>query len=377
MVLGGVEVEYVNSSIQKPSNVALYVGASDSGEPLTELDESNFVIFENDQEIPKSQAQLRILDRDVAAVHHVVLLVDLSGKLDDAERKSLTSAIENFVQTVRADQAVTVYGFDGGEGIHSLGEYSQKKDAQPTSLKGKIEQRDPSRNLNGAVSKALQELDARLMRVKRPVRLGSLVVFTRGPDVAGRVAPEQLDQTLEENSHDRFSIGFESEDTYYLEQLGEEGTVLAKNMAGLGVAFQEAALKVNKAFERHYLVQYCSPARAGVRQLRLEVHYTNKEGEERRGDLALEFDAKGFGPGCDSSSTPRFVVAASRPGELGYAGEEPNQEQEGADAKPQKSGVGGSRSPKGDAAPPDDEDAAPPDDEEETFVPPPDKPGYE
>lgn len=370
-VLGGVEVEHVDSSVQKPSNIAIYLSASDSGEPLTELDESNFVVYENEQEIPKEQAKLTILERDVAVAHHVLLLVDLSGKLDDSERKDLTGAIENFVQVVRATQGVTVYGFDGGERIYLLGEFSKNKDAEKASLEGKIKQRDPSRNLNGSIAKALDALDARLMRVKRPVRVGSLVVFTRGPDVAGRVAPEALDETLEKSRHDRFSIGFESEDTYYLEQLGDDGVVLAKNMSGLGDAFQQAALKVDKAFYRHYLIQYCSPARAGVRQLRLEVHYVNKEGEERTGDLAVEFDAEGFGPGCDPGSTPRFVVHASQPGELD-AEEPPSDEAPSGEAT-------GPAAPKADATPAasDDEDVSADDDEEETFVPPPDKPGYE
>jgi len=42
--------------------------------------------------------------------------------------------------------------------------------------------------------------------------------------------------------------------------------------------------------------------------LRLEVVYTNKEGDEHKGDFEFDFDAKGFGPGCNSQSVPRFTL---------------------------------------------------------------------
>lgn len=60
--------------------------------------------------------------------------------------------------------------------------------------------------------------------------------------------------------------------------------------------------------EKYYLVQYCSPARAGERRLRLEVKHTNKEGEEHGGDFEIDFSAKGFRPGCNPNATPRLTL---------------------------------------------------------------------
>jgi hypothetical protein len=37
------------------------------------------------------------------------------------------------------------------------------------------------------------------------------------------------------------------------------------------------------------------------------VKHTNKAGEEHSGDFELEFSARGFGPGCNSTVTPRFT----------------------------------------------------------------------
>jgi hypothetical protein len=267
------------------------------------------------------------------------------------------------VQNVRSEQDVTVFGFDGGEKLFPLGEYPRSASDSEVTLTRELTQSDPSRNLNGAIPKAVQELDARLMRVKRPVRVGTLVVFTQGPDVAGRKTLEALQDELDSVQHDRFAIGLQSEDTYYLESIGDDGTVLAQNEDEYGVAFQEAAAKVGNALRRHYLVQYCSPARAGVRTLRLEVRHISKEGEERSGDLALDFDASRFGPGCDPKSTPKFAVSAKGPGELPQdapLGEGPGTPSQG------QPGVAPTPAGRED-----------PDEEEESFVPPPDKPGYE
>ncbi len=61
--------------------------------------------------------------------------------------------------------------------------------------------------------------------------------------------------------------------------------------------------------ERHYLVFYCSPARAGKRRLRLDVTHTSTEGDTRKGSVTVDFDATGFGPGCDPSKPPHFGSA--------------------------------------------------------------------
>jgi hypothetical protein len=57
------------------------------------------------------------------------------------------------------------------------------------------------------------------------------------------------------------------------------------------------------------LVSYCSPARAGTRELRLEVATTDEQGKKSIGRYDTEFDASGFGPGCNPLALPHFVVA--------------------------------------------------------------------
>src|SRR5688572_26527133 len=88
-----VEVKPVRSSVQRPSNVAVYVAIKDGDTRLTDLDESNFAVYENNQLIDKGQARLTLLAPDAAVVHHALLLLDLSGELDQRQRDELERAV--------------------------------------------------------------------------------------------------------------------------------------------------------------------------------------------------------------------------------------------------------------------------------------------
>ncbi|HEU5075719.1 MAG TPA: hypothetical protein VFU02_16115 [Polyangiaceae bacterium] len=369
--LTSVEVKPVHSSVQKPSNVALYVAIKDGKEPLTDLDESNFTVYENDKLVEESQAQLTLLNRDIAAIHHVLLLLDLSGPLDQSQIQALEGAVSGFVQSVTKAESVSVFGFDGGTELRKLGEF-QVGHSGAVRLAGLVPG-SPSRNLNGAAILALKRLNALLMRIRRPVRVGTLVVFTRGPDTAARETSDTVYSALSTSAYNAFAVGVKAKENYYLDDVGPSGKVEAESANALGPAFLEAAALVNGASNSHYLIQYCSPARAGTAIVRLEVKYVNPAGEERTGDIELGFDASGFGPGCNPRSVPTFQTSARDPWDMEVA-------PAGDDAKPAprpSSGASSSPPPSPTTAPPVSGEPTGEEDEEDAIVPPPDGAGYE
>ncbi len=375
LAFGGLDVQAVDSSVQKPSNVAVYVAVTDRDEPVTDLDESNFRVFENEQLLEKSQAKLTLLERSKVAVHHVLFLVDLSGDLNTASQAELARGIAAFARSLTRDQDVSIFGFDGSTELRRLAEYQRGAvNIEPlTQLKGG----DPSRNLNGAVVEGLERLDAELMRTKLPVRVGTLVVFTRGPDIAGRTSAEQLQATLDESHRDIFAVGLESEENAYLDDIGRSGTFLASTLGEVGVTLDHAAVRLGKAYARYYLLQYCSPSRAGTPTARLEISHTTAEGEVHTGDLEVAFNASGFGPGCDPQALPKFQVAAKDPWEMDASSSSSEQDppQNGHSSR----GTTGTRQAlKPPAAgPPSPEQPPARDDDEDDIVPPPKEPGYE
>jgi hypothetical protein len=332
-LLRRLDVQPVAKSVEPPSNVALYVRISDGDVPLTDLTEQSFRIYENGQLLSLQETRQMLLAKETVALHKTLLLVDMSTARDPATRQQIARGAAGFVARVRDFQDVTVMAFDGRPEPQKIGEFARggtgpDEIAELTSFQST----DTSRNLHGAIIKAMKELDARLMMDKKPVRVGSLVVFTTGPDLAGRWSYEGLRTVLDKSSHRVFAIGVGPDKGFALSDLGRAGHERAPSLSSAGVAFEEMGTKVNAAYASYYLLSYCSPGRDGRRLLKVEVVHPDTEGNEIAGTLHEEFEATGFGAGCDPSSTPRFGSAAGPPN---------------------------SSLPDRDAAPPDAEPAAP------------------
>jgi len=312
--LGGVRVEALGVATQKPSQVAAYLRVSDEGRPLTALGPESFVVYEDDQALDAERIDARLLEPRLAAAHRTLLLVDNSAATDKGVRQELARAITMFVERVRAVEPISVYAFDGGPEIRAVAEYPRATDAPAPSAKrlAELAPADPSRNLNGAVQKAALRLDALLAADRQPIRVGTLVVFAGGPDLAGRVEPSSLRATLDEREHAVIAIGI-GEDAGTLREIARDGYFDAHSADTLSLAFEEAAHRVHARYQQHYLFAYCSPARAGKRRLRLEVRLTGEDGATRSGEAQAEFDATGFSAGCEPNAPPRFESRAPGP----------------------------------------------------------------
>ncbi len=304
-----VSVEPMATTFQRPSNVGAYVAISDGELALTELEPSNFHVYENEQLVPADQTQLTLLDPNLVAANQAVLLMDMSAARTPQARTIAAKAALNFVQKVAPHEAVSVFAFDGGADLVPIAALPRGNQAVTMAALESFAPRDTSRNLNGAVLAGLGKLDAALSQSGKVVRVGTLVVFASGPDVAGRVERDKVHDAVWESNYDVLGVAI-GEQADAVEDLARRGLVRAQSADTLPIAFEEVA---SRALEKHYLVSYCSPARAGTRRLRLEVSYTNKEGEEHHGDFETDFSAKGFGPGCNPQVTPRFTLTPKTP----------------------------------------------------------------
>jgi hypothetical protein len=317
-LLGGSRVEAVATSVQKPSNVALLVEVTEGEEPVAGLEPQNFKLYENGQELAGDVAKRTLLDRAPVTAERVVLVVELHGQPSSQERARLVRAVEVFVEKLRPMVAVSVFAFDGSDGLKNVGDFARGGGAPSAAALSTIPGPDGSRNLHGAVIDGVRQLDVRLTSENKPLRIGTLVVVARGPDLANRQSEDRMAQVLESVRFDVIAVGI-GEDTPYL-GFARSGVVHAQSPDTLPVAFEEAATRAVATHGKYYLVAYCSPARAGERRVKLEVAYESKKGEDRGGSVEHDFDATGFGPGCNPTTPPRF---ASKKGEPTPAGQAP------------------------------------------------------
>ena len=307
----GLNLQLVDASVKKPSNVAVYFSVADhKGEGVANLGADQFHIYEDGKLVSPFESKQTILNPEVAAVQYTLLLVDMSGSVTQSGAVGeLTEAASAFSQRVSKLQEVAVYAFAGEKEIHPIVGFT----SGGGSVKGGIEglrsykPRDPSTNLNGAVIEALGVLSHQMDRATQPLRFGTLVVFTDGTDHAHRVSRQDLMKALDDAvpQISVFVIGVGAEmDPGELNAIGRSGAVLSKNPAEVKAAFDKIADKVEAFTKSFYLLSYCSPARAGEHQVTVEADVKGRG----KGGLDYRFNSNGFQPNCDPNARPSFDV---------------------------------------------------------------------
>ena len=315
MLGGNVKVEPVAVGIQKPGNVALYVAVSQRGTGVLGLQKQAFKVYENGVALDNDQIQLSLLPTDATAARRAAVLVDMSKSLKPSERKSLSDALRPFIERLRQREAVSLYAYDGAEKVHLVQEYARDARAEPDAKDTSMDRllyfsrRDASTSLYSAVVDGAQKLSATLANEGRPIQSGTLIVIALNPDSAGRVDDDKLKDFIDESPHHYFlmTVGTWANDTN-VTFLGKNGATRAGSPMTMSAPLNDVANAVDGDFLRNYLVSYCSPSRAGKRELKLEVKTRDAQGRQSVGSFSTEFDASGFGPGCNPQAAPHFVL---------------------------------------------------------------------
>jgi len=317
LVTGGVKVEPVAVSTQKPGNVALYVSVSKHGNGVIGLKEEDFKVYENGAPLDNEQIKLRLLSTNASTSRHATVLVDMSKPLKREERKSLADALRPFIARLRQREPVSLYAFDGAEKAHLVQEYPQQEthaeaDDKDTSMERLLSfsRKDASTSLYSAVIDGAEQLSASLAAEGRPVENGTLVVVALNPDTAGRVEESKLRDFVDESPHHIFlmTVGTAASSAD-ISFIGKTGGTRAGSAMTMSAPLNDVANAVDDELFRNYLVSYCSPGRAGKRDLKLEVTSRDSQGKASVGSYSTVFDAEGFGAGCDPGAAPQFVAA--------------------------------------------------------------------
>jgi len=311
---GGLNVRLINSAQKKPNNVWVFFTV-DAGKdkPVGGLVAEDFKIYEDDDLVSQFESKQVIQNPEVAAVMYTMLLVDMSGSVTESgQADALVDAAKAFAERVGKTQKVGVYAFDGAEKIHSVVPFTEAQGSVEGGLEGlrKYKPKDPSTNLHGAVVEGLQTLKKELEKDKRPLKFGSLVVFSDGTDRAARVTRDEMTQEMDKEEYENYemyAIGVGAEiGKAKLDDIGRDGTELATDQAKVKEAFDKMAARLEAHMKRFYLLSYCTPARKGEHEVRIEA--VSKKDPEGSGALEYKFAADGFGPppDCDPKTPPAF-----------------------------------------------------------------------
>ena len=308
----------LNVQADAPANVeVLFQVQTATREPLSGLALDAFSIFEDDQPISRFEASATIQPRSEQFRSATVLLLDFSRSIiDSGNLPVLQAAAASFVRELLppvtdpdyGETEIAVYGFDGSESLGLIVPFSFNADEVVLGIQdaSAADFTDgSSTNLNGAVIAGIEEVQDEVARLRQNVRIavGSLVTFTDGTDTAGRVnlsqaasavASASAEQERGVNVFNAFTIGLGGEvDETALERLGPALSVRASNTAELEARFREIAARVEAEANSFYVLEYCSPKRAGTHTLGIRV-----QARGSAGFLEETFDASRFTGGC-------------------------------------------------------------------------------
>jgi hypothetical protein len=308
-----VKMTRINSEQKKPNNVWVFFTVQNGEEPVAGLQAEDFQIYEDDGLVSAYESQQVIQNPEVAAVMYTMLLLDVSGSTTmSGQIELLVDAAKVFTEKVGQSQKVGVYAFDGAEKIHAIVPFTSDQGGVTGGLDGLRNwiPKDNSTNLHGGVVEGLKALRKGLDREKKPLKFGTLVVFSDGADRAARVTREEMLEEINKETYKDFEliaigIGDEKEmENAQLDQIGRDETIVGKESGEISKAFEKVADRIEKQSKRFYLLSYCTPARKGKHKVSIRVNL--EEGGE--GQLDYEFNADGFGPPptCDPNRKPTF-----------------------------------------------------------------------
>lgn len=321
---GGLQVTRVKSDQQKPNNVWVFFSVQKGKEPVPGIGAGDFEIYEDDKLVSRFESQQTIQNPEVAAVMYTLLLLDMSGSVTESgQAGAVVDAAKQFSDRVGKTQKVAVYAFDGSDKIHPVVPFTEAPGTVSGGLEGlrSFKPKDPSTNLNGAVVQGLETLKKGLDGDRRPLKFGTLVVFTDGTDRAARVQHKDVVEEIHKKDYETyeiFGIGVGAElDQGELGDIGRDGTELATDREKVKESFDKIAGQIEAHAHRFYLLSYCTPSRNGDHKVRILAK--SKEGS---GSLEYAFSASGFGPppDCDPDRKPTFTLDVDAPSEEATTG---------------------------------------------------------
>ncbi|EYF00342.1 Hypothetical protein CAP_0914 [Chondromyces apiculatus DSM 436] len=309
---GGLRVTRINSAQKKPNNVWVFFTVEEGDEPVGGLTAEKFKIYEDGELVSQFESKQKIQNPEVAAVMYTMLLVDMSGSITESgQADALVDAAQAFSERVGKQQKVGVYAFDGDAKIHSVVPFTEAQGSVKGGLDGlrKYKPKDPSTNLHGAVIEGLKELKEELDKDKRPLKFGTLVVFSDGTDRARRVSRDTMRDEIAKDEYENyeiFAVGVGAEiEKASLDEIGVDGTELVSDQAKVQEAFDKIAARIEAHMKRFYLLSYCTPSRAGEHEVEIVAERPDPKAS---GSLEYTFSAEGFGPPpeCNPDTAPTF-----------------------------------------------------------------------
>jgi hypothetical protein len=304
-----LSVRAVDHHADRPSNLAIFFTVHHAGgQPVVGLTPEEVRVYEGSRAASSLEARHQLLS-PLPSRHYTLVLVDRSSSVTAPRHaQQLEAAVNSVMRRVSADHWAAVYAFDGSPHLQEVVPFTDRPVPTAGSKVARIDPTDPSTNLHGAVMDALAQLDGAVAEADQALRFGTLLLLSDGTDRADRVPWPTMREALRQSGFNAVVVAVGAEmNPDRLERIARDGYLLKDPEPGqLGAALDTVFDDIVRHAGAYYQLSYCSPARSGIQQLRIDV---TRGGA--KGGLVQSFDATGFGPGCDPARirppVPRVV----------------------------------------------------------------------
>ena len=279
----------------------LFQVVAEDGTPFPGLTDEDFRLSDQGLVLASAfESDWKFIPRPHCFSQFTILVLDMSGSIQaSGVLPQLQEAASTFAASIVDSNEVAIFTFDGREDSQVLVPLTQDLEAIQAGIDSltDFEVVDNSTNLNGAVLHALNYLDSlTAIRSEGEIQEASVVLFTDGQDRAGRVEFGIASVATTATEHKVYTIGLGPEvNSAALRELGKSGVFFANDIEDLNLAFSDAAGAIADASNSYYSLAFCSARRSGINTLYLWL-----EGGENF--IAFEFNADGFGGGCEPVS---------------------------------------------------------------------------
>lgn len=281
-----------------PAGVQLLLRTRAAGEPYDRLRLEDLVIMEDGAALPRQQTAL--IHQELGTEGTTLFLVDRSGALSDAGQiPRLQRWLWRVLRSVSRRQKIGLASFDGRAELDIHSDFTRDLTAltEAVGKLGKARPMDRSRNLYGAMDKAISLLLSQVPRLKRRFAIRTLVLITTGPDVANRLEHDLLYRKMEIQSNEgmlMFAIGLGPRiDKVTIEEMGQTEHLTFKSYHRFDDASAAAfARRLVKHWASHRVLSVCSNRRGGTHALSVSLRSSKSQA------VSYTYDARGFASGC-------------------------------------------------------------------------------
>jgi hypothetical protein len=301
---GSLRVVKIAAVAQQPANIAAYVSVHDKkGDAVTDLDATDFAVWEDNKLISDKKAKRAMLDVRPMEARYLLILVDLSGPVVDSEDlPDMVAAVGKLAESAGRNAQVAISLFDGEDEIVPMLGFGASGGKAALEALRHFRPRNRNGNLNGAVVQGLDVLEKQLASATAPFAYSALMVVTDRGDLAHKVTAEDLGKRLASTAVSVYVAGVGAKaDRKELEPIGKAGLFVSSEPKDLTKGLSELGKRMEAEGNARYLFSYCTNKRQGDHKLILLVNTGDDLGR-----ITHEFSAGEFKNGCLPKHRPQF-----------------------------------------------------------------------